>query len=65
MQAMIQTLKIDEKFRIFRETYPLDKLALTQFKLLKPWNLIKAYRETCLCRTVRGSTLRRGFTRLF
>lgn len=50
LQAMIQTLTLDEIFRVFKKTYPLDKLAYTQFRLLKPWNLIKAYRETCLCR---------------
>jgi len=49
-QAMIQTLPLDEIYRIFKKTYPLDKLAYTSFKLLKPWNVIKAYRETCLCR---------------
>lgn len=47
---MIQTLTLDEIYRVFVRTYPLDKLSFTQFKLLKPWNVIKAYRETCLCR---------------
>ena len=47
---MIQTLQLDEIYRIFQKTYPLDKLAFTKFRLLKPWNVIKAYRETCLCR---------------
>lgn len=46
-QAMIQTLQLDEIYRIFQKTYPLDKLAFKHFRLLKPWNLIKAYRETC------------------
>ena len=50
LQAMIQTLPLDEIYRIFQKTYPLDKLGWTQFRSLKPWNLIKAYRETCLCR---------------
>ena len=45
-QAMIQTVALDEIYRIFTKTYPLDKLAREQFRLLKPWNLIKAYRET-------------------
>ena len=49
-QAMIQTLTLDEIFRVFQKTYPLDKLAFDTFRLLKPWNVIKAYRETCLCR---------------
>lgn len=47
---MIQTSTLDEIYRIFLKTYPLDKLSFTQFKLYKPWNLVKAYRETCLCR---------------
>ena len=50
LQAMIQTLPLDEIYRVFQKTYPLDKLGWTQFRILKPWNLIKAYRETCLCR---------------
>ena len=49
-QAMIQTLPLDEIYRTFQKTYPLDKLAFQSFRLLKPWNVIKAYRETCLCR---------------
>ena len=49
-QAMIQTLPLHEIYRIFQKTYPLDKLGWTEFRRLKPWNLIKAYRETCLCR---------------
>ena len=48
---MIQTLNINEIYRVFEQTYPLDKISLSQFRKLKPWNLIKAYRETCLCRT--------------
>ena len=47
---MIQTLTLKEIYRIFQKTDVLDKLAFSTFKLLKPWNLIKAYRETCLCR---------------
>ena len=50
LQAMIQTLPLDEIYRVFVKTYPMDKLGFTQFKLLRPWNVIKAYRETCLCR---------------
>ena len=48
---MIQTLTLKEIFRVFVQTYPLDKIAFTKFRMLKPWNFIKAYRETCLCRS--------------
>ena len=47
---MIQTLPFTEIYRVSQKTYPLDKLGWTQFCKLKPWNVIKAYRETCLCR---------------
>ena len=47
---MIQSLPLDEIYRVFQKTYPLDKLGWTQFRMLKPWNVLKAYRETCLCR---------------
>jgi hypothetical protein len=47
---MIQSLPLDEIYRVFQKTYPLDKLSWTKFRMLKPWNVIKAYRETCLCR---------------
>lgn len=47
---MIQTLTLDEIYRVFVKTFPLDKLSFTTFRMLKPWNIIKAYRETCLCR---------------
>ena len=50
LQAMIQTLPLDEIYRVFQKTYPLDTLGYTSFRLLRPWNVIKAYRETCLCR---------------
>jgi hypothetical protein len=33
---MIQTLTLDEIYRVFQKTYPLDKLAFTQFRLHKP-----------------------------
>jgi len=48
--ALIQTSTFDEMYDIFCKTYPLDKLSLAQFKMMKPWNPKKAYRETCLCR---------------
>ena len=41
---------INELYAIFQKLYPLDKLSFSQFKLMKPWNLKNAYRETCLCR---------------
>lgn len=49
-QALVQMLPLDDIYRIFQKTYPLDKLSMESFRLLKPWNVIKAYRETCLCR---------------
>ena len=50
VNALIQTLTLREIHEVFKQTYPLERLSLTSFKRLKPWNLIKAYRETCLCR---------------
>ena len=48
---MIQTLTLREIYEVFKKTYPLETtLSYPSFKKLKPWNLIKAYRETCLCR---------------
>ena len=49
-QAMIQSETLKNLFNIFAKEYPQDQLSLTKFKMLKPWNLKKAYRETCLCR---------------
>lgn len=47
---MIQTLTLQEIYNTFLLKYPTEKLSFVQFKMMKPWNLIKAYRETCLCR---------------
>ena len=49
-QAMIQSDTLKNLFDAFIKEYPDDKLGFTMFKMLKPWNLKKAYRETCLCR---------------
>jgi hypothetical protein len=40
-----------EMYAAFQKLFPTVKLSYAEFKLLKPWNLKKAYRETCLCRT--------------
>lgn len=48
--ALIMMLTFDELFAMFQKEYPMDKLKRTRFKQMKPWNLKKAYRETCLCR---------------
>jgi len=51
VNALIQTLTLREIYEVFKKTYPLETtLSYPSFKKLKPWNLIKAYRETCLCR---------------
>lgn len=50
LQALVQTMPIEELYQVFKKTYPSQKISLERFRLLKPWNLIKAYRETCLCR---------------
>ena len=52
LQAMIQTLPLDEIYRrsFRRHTRSTSSAGrTTQFRMLKPWNLTKAYRETCLC----------------
>ena len=49
-QAMIQTDTLQNIFNIFVKEYPENIISFTKFKMLKPWNLKKAYRETCLCR---------------
>ena len=50
MQAMIQSDTLLNIYKQFIKDYPDDTIGFTNFKLLKPWNLKKAYRETCLCR---------------
>jgi hypothetical protein len=41
---------MDELYAMFKQRYPEEKLGLTKFKELRPWNMKKAYRETCLSR---------------
>ena len=48
--AMIQTLTLREIYQTFQNMYPDDRVSFARFKSLKPWNVIKAYRETYLCR---------------
>ena len=45
-QAMIQTSTLKELYEIFGKEYPEDEISFSKFKMLKPWNLKKAYRET-------------------
>jgi hypothetical protein len=49
--ALIMSATFAEMYAAFQKLFPTDKLSYAEFKLLKPWNLKKAYRETCLCRT--------------
>jgi hypothetical protein len=49
--ALIMSATLAEMYTTFQKRFPLDKLSYTEFKLLKPWKLKKAFRETCLCRT--------------
>lgn len=47
---MVQMMSMAELYEVFRTAHPQVKLSIDKFRLLKPWNVIKAYRETCLCR---------------
>lgn len=48
--ARILNHTYDELYAMFQQDYAHIKLSKTKFKKLAPWNLKKAYRETCLCR---------------
>lgn len=50
---------LDELYQAFKEKNPNDTLSFAQFKMLKPWNIKKAYRETCLCRSCESFALYR------
>lgn len=50
-RARILMCTYEELYQTFKQQYPNDDLSLAMFKRLKPWNLKKAYRETCLCRS--------------
>lgn len=50
-QALIMTSTFDELYEAFRSAHHQGvKLSYTKFKMLAPWNLKRAYRETCVCR---------------
>lgn len=49
-RARILNHTYNELYAIFTRTNPNIELSRTKFRQLAPWNLKKAYRETCLCR---------------
>lgn len=49
-RALIRMNTFDELYSIFQQIPPNAKLSKSKFKRMAPWNLKKAYRETCLCR---------------
>jgi hypothetical protein len=49
--AYIQSETIEALYAAFRQKHSECSISLSQFKLELPWNMKKAYRETCMCRT--------------
>lgn len=48
--ARIRMQTFSELYATFKMAHPNSSLSESAFKRLAPWNLKKAYRETCLCR---------------
>lgn len=49
-QALIMTSTFQELYQTFQRVHVGVKLSYAMFKRLAPWNLKRAYRETCVCR---------------